>query len=86
MVYRSCEVRHFQKIKKVSGSWPHKEQKLTLELEIAALTIGLPVPDMDLDSSLCSSKTSAAAHTLRGRMGKSESDESVCKKIVIKSC
>lgn len=41
---------------------------LTLELEIAVVTIGLPFSDSDLDSSLCPSEVSAAAHTLRGRL------------------
>ena len=45
---------------------------LTLELEIAGLAVGLPISDSNLDSSLCSSEMSVAAHTLRGGGGRRE--------------
>lgn len=53
---------------------------LTFEVEIAELTVGLPVSDSNLDSTLSSSEVSVAAHTLRRKREKWEKNQVLFKR------
>lgn len=68
LLYTSCEVFYFRYLGWISqGPSVSQSPILTIQLEIAVVTVGLLVSDANLDSSFCSSDVSVAAHTLRGR-------------------